>query len=150
MEKVKYFGYGSNLSSEELRAWCPSARALDTAKARDYKLAFTRFSPKWGGGVADIIPEKDSYVWGVLYEIDEDDIEKLDRKESVDRGGYQRHTIKVETRSGQIEEALTYVVVGKAEFERPTIGYLNTLLKGAEEFGLPKDYTEALRQTETR
>lgn len=147
---MKYFAYGSNMSSEELRAWCPSAKALGIAKAKGYCLAFTRYSPKWGGGVADIVPASSDQVWGVLYEISDSEIPRLDAKEGVAGGAYKRERIKVATADGTELDVLTYSVVDKDRFQRPTAKYLQTMLKEAAETGLPKQYVRRMREIPTQ
>ena len=39
-----YFAYGSNLDAEQMKARCPTARPLRTARLADHRLGFTHYS----------------------------------------------------------------------------------------------------------
>ena len=49
---------------------------------------------RWQGAAATIIPSPDSHVWGVLWELDMDHLDTLDRQESVPTV-YNRKTVMV-------------------------------------------------------
>ena len=79
-----YLAYGSNMSPEQMHRRCPGARLLGAVKLRGYRLTFAGCSAIWnGGGVATIAPAPDCIVRGAVYEIDEEDLERLDRCEGV-------------------------------------------------------------------
>lgn len=71
----KYFAYGSctNLQSFKetmKKAGCEEKfHICGIGILDDYRLAFTRESSTWGGGVLDIIKSPGDYVLGVVYEI---------------------------------------------------------------------------------
>ena len=62
---VLLFAYGSNLAAEEV---APGARFLGPAVLPDYRLALTRRSIRWGGGVVDVVPAPGERVWGAAYD----------------------------------------------------------------------------------
>ena len=68
---VLYFAYGSNMSSERLRARTPSATSLGRARLPGYTLRWHKLG-RDGSGKCDIEPSNAprAAVWGVLYEID--------------------------------------------------------------------------------
>ncbi|RLG57648.1 MAG: hypothetical protein DRN95_05350, partial [Candidatus Hydrothermarchaeota archaeon] len=87
----------------------------------NYKLAFTRKSKNRKCGVADIVESQEDKVYGVLYEIKESDLQKLDCKEGrklcndEEAGAYERdNDIKVivieKENEKEIENVLTYKV----------------------------------------
>ena len=78
-----YFAYGSNLDVEQMKIRCPDSELVGESVLNGYKLAFTAESKMWGGGVADIVVNNGSEVWGVLYKISDNDLTNLDRYESV-------------------------------------------------------------------
>jgi gamma-glutamylcyclotransferase (GGCT)/AIG2-like uncharacterized protein YtfP len=146
---MKYFAYGSNMSREELRAWCPSAEFVTIARLPNHRLDFTRHSRRRQGGVADVVPSNGDEVWGVVYDIPSDELPALDRKEGVPNA-YQREYVSVIVQSGERAEALTYTVVHKVPTELPSERYLDLILKGAREWKLPAEYVRKLEQTERR
>jgi gamma-glutamylcyclotransferase (GGCT)/AIG2-like uncharacterized protein YtfP len=136
---IYYFGYGSNMSSAMMQAWCPNHKLIGAGQLLGWQLAFTRFSGKWGAGVADIIKTENALVWGGLYEISESDLTSLDIKEG--NGNYYQRiecTILVDN---QAYTAFTYVVIHKAPDGIPTsLAYRDTMLTGARELNLPEGY----------
>ncbi|GAB5490760.1 MAG: hypothetical protein Phog2KO_09750 [Phototrophicaceae bacterium] len=136
---IYYFGYGSNLSSAMMRDWCPDYQLIGAGQLIGWELVFTRFSERWGAGVADIIQRKDSIVWGGLYQISEADLVSLDIKESNGQH-YQRISCEVIVNDLSYK-AFTYVVIDKSS--KPIASsnaYRDTMLTGAQELNLPEAY----------
>jgi len=143
----RYFAYGSNMSHEQISERCPSQRFICAAELPGHKLAFTRFSPKRGCGVADIVPIEGASVWGALFELSEDDFAELDRHEGahLDPPAYVRSQVQVIGADGRGMEAITYRVFDKAATEfAPSAHYLGLIVEGARKWGLPDAYQQAL------
>ena len=51
------------------------------AVLHDHKLIFPIFSTLWGGGVASLQLSHGNDVWGMLYELNDDDLRSLDGHE---------------------------------------------------------------------
>ena len=139
----RYFAYGSNLSGARLHESCPSARLETTARLPGYRLAFTRRSERWGGGVADIRPDAGTEVQGVVWRIDGADGDALDRQEGVDATPprYRRIEVDVTTAEGEVLNCLAYQVVEpQAPHIAPSAAYLDTMLRGARAAGLSGAY----------
>lgn len=144
-----YFGYGSNLSSERMRGpdRCPGARFAGIAVLRGYRLAFDKPALKrWGGNAANIRPEAGAETWGALWEVEDgsDDLRRLDAGER----GYARVAVEVEC-EGEPVPAQAYLAPPGRE-EPPPAAYLEVLLRGAREHGLPAAYTRQLALLRTR
>ena len=101
-----------------------------------YRRDFTRYSPKRGGGVADIVPDATARVLGGVYEIPEDDIARLDAKEGVATGAYERIEVELQT-AHETVAAMTYRVVQPIDPVAPTAAYLDLILRGIEAWALP-------------
>ena len=89
-----YFAYGSNMDEEHMKTRCSRARYLGRGVLTNYKIAFTRYSSKWDSSVADVVASQGEVVWGVLYELSEEDLLKLDRFEGHPRM-YVRKTLTI-------------------------------------------------------
>lgn len=140
-----YFAYGSNMASRVMQEHCPGQMVIGRARLADYRLAFTRHSPVWGAGVADVVTDWGHEVWGVLYKIDKLCLMALDIKESYGVG-YTRIACTVVLDDGTRERALTYTVIKKLPYAVPTsYAYLDTVIEGALEHDLPPDYIDFLR-----
>ena len=82
---VMYFAYGANMSSERLRSHVCFARAIGRAKLLNKRMVCNKKGED-GSGKANLIESPGDVVWGVLYEVDSAELDKLDRAE----GGYNR------------------------------------------------------------
>jgi gamma-glutamylcyclotransferase len=144
MSKV-YFAYGSNMSSAWLIRRTPSAKALGLARVADKKLVFNKISIN-SSGKANIVDAPMEAVWGVLFEIDENDIPNLDNAEK----GYDRQSIAVTDLEGHQIQAFTYVSTQTNDELIPYDWYLSLVIEGAGEYNLPKSYQEKLRSFPTK
>jgi gamma-glutamylcyclotransferase len=147
MPRVLYFAYGANLDLRRFRRRCAGAKVLGRARLAGYQLAFTRYSTAEKGGVADIVPEPDAEVWGVLYEIDASCFAALDDYEGAPRA-YRRETLRVVDDSGAEHEANVYIANRTGHFA-PSRAYLAQIVGGAREHALPEEYVRAIEETRT-
>jgi gamma-glutamylcyclotransferase (GGCT)/AIG2-like uncharacterized protein YtfP len=145
---MRYFAYGSNMSAAQMAERCPGASLDTVASVRDHRLDFTRHSPRWAGGVADLRPQPRSQVWGLLWSVTDHHLDELDRREGHPRH-YRRREIDVVTPAGLVT-AWTYEVAAKEAFIMPTPTYLGILIAAAEEHRFPPDYLAFLRSIDQR
>lgn len=153
-----YFAYGSNLDLDQMRERLPDVRVVGLAVLRDHRLTFPLHSERWGGGAAGVAHAHGGTVWGVLYELTEADLARLDADEGWRGPGdhhnlYDRDLASVElTRSddGSVPRrvrAYTYFA-RTLNPTAPSRRYLDTMLKGARHHRLPPDYIEWLETIE--
>ncbi|MBS3817502.1 MAG: gamma-glutamylcyclotransferase [Candidatus Thermoplasmatota archaeon] len=157
-EEVEYFAYGSNLNPDQMEERGIKVVGTKNANLPGWRLAFTIYSESWEGGVADIIPRPGKKVEGVVYTIDEESLENLDRYEGrqvlndMERGMYRRQYIPVKVNE-KWKTVLTYVVNRTVEHKRqvdlkPSREYLNTIILGARKHGLTEGYIKRLKEIE--
>uniref|UniRef100_A0A671TZE3 Gamma-glutamylcyclotransferase b n=1 Tax=Sparus aurata TaxID=8175 RepID=A0A671TZE3_SPAAU len=146
-----YFAYGSNLLKERLQLKNPSATVYCVARLKDYKLVFGNHkglaSDRWHGGVATIEHSPGDEVWGVVWRMNMSDLESLDSQENVTLGAYSPVELSVKTK-GQELNCRTYIM-NSCVYAPPSPQYLQVIVMGAEQNGLPKDYQEKLRAIKT-
>jgi gamma-glutamylcyclotransferase len=142
---VTYFAYGSNMAPDVMARLCPRHRYLGPARLDDHRLAFTRRSVKTGTGVADVVPAPGQTVWGALYEIGDDELAAVDKKEGYD-WAYTRVTLPVRPAGGDRERlAVIYTVAAKQTPEiPPSPDYLDRIIAAARDRGLPEEYITQL------
>ena len=128
---------------------CPGSRFVTIGKLPDYRLDFTRFSKVRGGGVADIVHDSDSEVWGVVYAVPETDLDALDEKEGVAVGAYERKHVEILTPSSEPLPVTTYSVVDKGGPFAPKPEYSDLIVGGARYWSLPQQYVTSLISTLT-
>lgn len=150
------FAYGSNMDWDQMRERCPSARFVGVAKLPGHRLAFSRRSKKRNCGVADVVANQGSDVWGVVYEIDDRDIGRLDAAEGYSPGRVknayrreERHVLIDGQRSKPLSAAV-YIAIPEETPPRPNKEYKLQILEGARRWGLPQEYIQnVLERIET-
>ncbi|XP_045101680.1 gamma-glutamylcyclotransferase-like [Portunus trituberculatus] len=144
-----YFAYGSNLLKERIHINNPSARMIGVGKLKDYRLDFNHFSKRWKGAAATIVEDPGSYVYGVVWELANEDMVNLDRQEGVHQKIYRAMDVKVETEKGDHVEARSYQIIRPLEDDRrPSYVYMDVIIRGAKANGLPEDYIKFLESIE--
>jgi cation transport regulator ChaC len=144
-----YFGYGSNMDLNSLRAKGVEPHASERGVLRGQRLRFNvRHFFRHEGGVGNIEPSDDpsDVVWGVLHQCESADLVLLDAAEAHGRV-YHRTEVVVQTDRRE-QRAVTYVAIPSFLDEscRPTPRYLNIVMRGARAAGLDPAYIEALRR----
>ena len=138
------------MASDVMADWCAEHRFVGPARLDGFRLLFLRRSVRWKAGAADVVPDDGAATWGALYELSAADLDALDEKEFAPQGGYRRRTVEVEA-NGERHEAVTYEVVEKAPHElAPKQEYIDLLVRGAQERGLPEDWITVLRELPRR
>ncbi len=132
-----YFAYGSNMHWGQMKQRCASARFVAVARLPEHRLAITRKSRRRLCGTADVVPEADSEVWGIVYDIAGEDLALLDGFED----GYRREKKAVLVADdAQSVEAWIYVAEKEDSPPRPNALYKRLMLEGAKHWGLPETY----------
>ncbi len=116
---------------------------------RSCRLGFTFYSPGSAGGTADIVPDSEGEVWGLIYRLSADDLHSLDRYEGHPTK-YRRLQVDVDTLDSLIAGVWTYAVVNKEAFVPPAASYLAVLTQAAERCRFPTWYQSLLQGTVTR
>lgn len=86
---------------------------------------------------ADVVQDPDSVVDGVLWDISQDHLQALDRREGYPVY-YGRRTVTVE-HQGKLVEAIVYYMQNGEPLSLPSEGYLSMLHSGYSAFSVPKD-----------
>ena len=132
-----YFAYGSNMLSARLRERIASAEVLGAAQLDGYAWCCNKLG-RDGTAKANLVRRAGDAVHGVLYRIDADAWQQLDRFEP----NYCRISVEV-THAGQIRTAGTYI--SELLTDRPAKpSYLQCIISGATENDLPPAYIEQI------
>lgn len=162
MASFYYFGFGSNLLQKRIQIQNKSAVRVGVGKLKGFRLDFADstadekyYSKTWNGCPATIIEDPGSTVYGAVWKMDTKDVEELDRQEGVEVGIYKPMEVKVVINEQEEIPCRTYQLVHNPptpldpqnrHFERqPSKTYLNVILNGAEETGLPEKYVTFLK-----
>lgn len=142
-----YFAYGSNLRvTQVIERTGPLILMGDdrsqVARLPDSQLVFN-MSDDGVEVFANVMPGGEG-VWGVVYRLTEQALERMDRYER----GYRRDRVTVWVQNGPAIEVETYVALtGNLRSGRsPSAAYLEKIVKGAGEQGLANEYIEMIKQ----
>mgnify|MGYP002408481703 CR=1 FL=1 len=131
---------------------CPSSCFLCRALLKDYKLAFTKESSKWSGGVADMVKSVGARVWGVVYQLDERELGLLDKSEGYnpnrEKNCYIRKELTVCMDGDKRKQVMAYVYQVQEPSTShipPSSKYLNQIISAAESRGIDPEYIEELK-----
>jgi len=139
---IYYFAYGSNMNPEQLRARGVKPRQVGVARLLDHEVGFYGHSRTWDGAMETVIRSEFRDVWGVLYDLTYSGGDTLDVCQDARLDG-----------SGTYFHYPTTVLYKKDILgppQLPSTEYLNFIIQGAVERGLPADYIEELRQKASR
>ena len=138
-DPVWYFAYGANMHPSAFRDR-RGMRPSDTRTGRvaGYRLRFNLDGwPRGRSAPANIRPDADAEVWGVLYRIARRDLVRLNASEGVPGKGYRPVLLEAENDAGETVQAFAYVARGNARDGRPSLRYITLIREGARRHGLP-------------
>ena len=127
---MKYFAYGSNMSSHRLTERDVNFKSKEKGTLKGYRFIINKKSQKNPNiGFANIIRDDNSEVEGIIYEVSQEDIIKLDRYEGSPKH-YKRETYIIDNK-----ECIIYIA--NEEWTSPkeleaTEEYKNFILEGKE------------------
>jgi hypothetical protein len=160
-----FFAYGSDMDVEQLRnrSRDPVSEPLFIAVLQNHRLAFTRYSARQQGGVADIVERQGSEVWGAVFELSDAGVDRLDvymgtnlqppvyRRVPLTVTAHTRDLRPVHLRDGteigdgsDVTVQAYQVVDRQLEEIPPGYAYLKTGISAALRWGLPPAYIKQL------
>ncbi|XP_011496903.1 PREDICTED: gamma-glutamylcyclotransferase-like [Ceratosolen solmsi marchali] len=149
-----YFAYGSNMLTKRIHINNPTAVKKYVGTLKDYRLDFITFSKRWQGCAATIVPCPAFEVWGIVWEINISNMPDLDKQEGVHMNLYFAKNVIINTTIGENIECRVYQQLCLPEEylkpiflppeRQPSFIYLNTLIRGAKEHKINKDYIKYL------
>lgn len=145
-EPVWYFAFGANMHDSafrERRKMSPSE--WRPGKVRGFKLRFNlEGRPRGKAAPANVSPDPEAEVWGVLYRITRRQLIHLDWTEGVPGKRYRHLWVTAEDTDGNTLQAVTYIADGKENDGNPSLRYLTLLREGAKAHGLPDHWIRHL------
>jgi gamma-glutamylcyclotransferase len=149
-----YFAFASNLDPGRMRAVAPSHRVVGLASLADHRLAFPRFSPEWSGGLGAPQLAHSQTLWGMVYDVTDEDLKALDEQEGF-RGPGDQHNIcdreittvdLVRPDDGSIPRRIRpwIYLTRPSNPTAPSRRYLDFIIAGARHHKLPEDYVRKL------
>ena len=136
----------------------PSAKKVCVATLSGYSLRFHKYSKKDGSAKCDAFEtgiDTDEVI-GVVFEIDEGDIESLDGCEGYPKH-YGKKNVAVIDENGNSITAVTYIAMPEYILKpgcihdglKPYCWYLEHVIRGAKKFNLPDWYVQKIEKVES-
>lgn len=107
-----------------------------------FKLGFTVHSVGWNAGAADVVESAGDRVWGVVFELTDEDLRALDRYEGYP-DQYLRLIARIDTPAGGLD-AWVYSARQKHEFVPPRRRYVEIIKNAAVRYCFPEPYMRML------
>ena len=149
-----HFAFGSNMDQAQMNERCPSARFFAIALFPGHRLAFSRRSTTRNCGVADAVVDPTAELWGVVYEISEADVTRLDSREgyrperSWNSYWRRRCTVLKDGAPALPIEVEAYFAEAEHNPPKPNGHYKGLIVGGAKRWKLPPAYIARLEQIE--
>jgi len=152
-----YFAYGSNLEWAQMKQRCPLARFVCRAKLPEHRLAFTLKSVSRDCGVADVLPDQTKSVWGVVYELPDNELKNLDKREGYrpgrpyEKNQYSRQDHYIWPDGDAKRPLLVALYLGHPQLDPPlpSDDYKRLIVDGAKHWNLPVEYIHELESIQT-
>lgn len=132
-----YFAYGSNMDPRHMLQRVPNARPVGPGKLSGFRVVFNVYSGEWGGGAANLEPDPEGHVWGVLWEVPEEEWQGLDAYQGHPTF-FRREDVPVDASGGPVV-AWTYRVAHQSGYVRPTDEYVRRMISAIRVQGLPPE-----------
>lgn len=143
-----YAAYGSNMDPARMAQRCPHSPLRGTGWLVGWRLTFGGEEHGWDGALATIVEDPLEQVFVAIYDVTDQDADRLDSWESADSGLYRKVRVPVTTLVGE-QSAWTYVL-DAYEGGLPSAMYLGILAEAAQSADAPDDYLAALRSRPCR
>lgn len=149
--ELYYFAYGANMNASQMHARCSAPKVIAIARLAGCRVGFFGHSKIWDGARETVVSEPGHDVWGVVYEIGNPELERLDAWQDVrmdGTGSYFHYPARVRGLDGLTYTVLFYKKDILGEPKKPSKPYLDFIIAGAEEKRLPAEYIRELRAVE--
>ena len=123
---------------EVLKALGVVPKGVETAELKDWNITF---SP-----LATLVPSEGEFVYGTIAELSRDQIRMLYQREDLRR--YNPVEVTVATEQNRSTPAQCYISK-PGTGEKPSVDYLQRVIRAAESRGFPSAYLAKLRRTPT-
>lgn len=144
MNDIYYFAYGSNMNHTQMKQRCPASKFIKRAFLENHKLVFDGYSNTKNAAVANIVMSSGELVWSGVFQISEKDLTSLDFYEGYPTCYDRREVVVCDDRGEQIRAIIYYRWL--RELGQPSSDYMNIIIEGAIQCGLPEEYIQKLRK----
>ena len=136
------------MDPEQMLLRCPHSPMSGTGWLNGWRLTFSGGDIGWEGALATVVEEPGSRVFVVLYDVSDEDEQRLDRWEGSELGIHRKIRLRVDTDE---QPVLAWLYVMDAyEGGLPSARYIGVMADAAEKAGAPDEYVHDLRTRNSR
>lgn len=136
------------MDPEQMLTRCPHSPMSGSGWLDGWRLTFSGGDIGWEGALATVVEEPGSRVFVVLYDVSDEDEQRLDRWEGSELGIHRKIRLRVDTDEGPV---LAWLYVMDAyEGGLPSARYIGVMADAAEKAGAPAEYVHDLRTRNSR
>ena len=122
--KTYLFSYGSNSTLQLSERLSRTKWNTYPATLKNHVRIFAGYSKKWGGSVSSVHPLKNGKVNGMIFEINEEELKKLDKFEK----GYKRTILKINVNGNDVPLECYVYIKNDTQFEHmPSKKYMDAI-----------------------
>ena len=137
MQRKPYFAYGANMDFEKMNERCSDAILISSCVLEGYRFIINNY------GVASILKDPASKVYGLLWEISQDDEDLLDFFEGVKGGWYSKENVSVLI-DGYCENNVLVYIASNNTPGQPIEDYFLNIIDNAMKHEFPNAYVDYL------
>ena len=138
-----YFAYDANIDPNRLGGVAPGASFQFIAHLPEWILEYP--IPNGDGGLASVRPLPGNTVWGAVFSVEKDELQKIDEVEEAD--GRVPTTAQVMDREGRRHDVVTHVSRnGHEDSLPPERTHLKMMVNGGRHWKLPAGWVAALEE----
>ena len=139
----QYFSYGSNMDPRHMRGRVPGAQVNGPGRLDGFRLAFSVYSTEWDSGAANLELDPEAHVWGVLWDIPDDETGGLDAFHGHPTF-FRKEDLVVQGPEGPVIAWTYRVAHQEGSYVRPSDAYLQLLRSAIRVHGLPPEALDIL------
>ncbi len=131
-----YFAYGGNTNPYFISSQYPNIKFISKGKLKGYRLVFreTSLNLTPEDSYCDIEKDPKMITYGVVYEVEEEDMKKFDVQEII----YKRVEVEVVDEFNNKLKCITYIMLEEFnDYKLPTARYYKVVLTGYKHYKLP-------------
>ena len=121
----------------------PGASVLGPARLDGFRLEFNVFSSEWEGGAANLEPDQQGHVWGVLWDVPDNQLDGLDAYEGHPVF-FRREEVTVQASAEPVQAWTFRVAHQERSYVRPTDPYVQMLRSAIRVQNLPPEALDIL------
>ncbi len=142
---MKYFAYGTLLTLEVMQSVAPSAKIEGYMRLDGYELGFGHCSHEGTHGCT-LIEKSDGIVYGVQFDMSDEDMATLDKAAHVDEQQWVHKPVTLIDEAGNKVLSSTYHIPGAYKHWQPTDAYVAPIYAGLKVCPFPDDYKTFLKK----